>query len=149
MATLPATFVAPLAARLRSLILDLSHNYLDTSVLPLITQCLKLERLEVSVSPSTHVPNPTIIDVVRAVPVAAPLSHLVVDIPLNILALDKDHLRFATFLSSLSLVSLSRLDFPAFSAEAFFQEGFGDAYGELLSECEKRSVSVYFQDNLL
>lgn len=108
-----------------------------------------MERLEVSVLTSTHVPNPTIIDVVRAVPVAAPPSHLVVDIPLNILALDKDHLLFPTFLSSLSLVSLRRLDFPAFGAEAFFQEGFGDAYGELLSQCEKRSVSVYFKANLL
>lgn len=72
-ASLPATVIAPLAARLPALCLNFYTQLPDTSALPLLAQCLRLERLEMSVRSRNSGEGPPpdfIVDAIRAVPVA-------------------------------------------------------------------------------
>lgn len=147
---LPETLATPLAARLRSLILEFD-GWDSDGVPSLVGQCLSLEHLDITVDSEVEGPLDFLLDVLRALPPSAPLSHLVLRVSQGLLQLSSPPYDFIDALFSPALASLRRLDFPDFDFDTQALEWeFGVEHAEGLMEgCGKRNISVHFSGELL
>lgn len=155
-ALLPLATIAPVAARLRSLVLTFHlPEKCDHTIPSLVAQCSQLQHLKVSIESDGVAAGPpldTLLDIILALPTTAHLSHLLVDIPQQPLWLSSSPYRLISALSLPTLSCLRRLDFPAFTLEAL-----EDEYAEcevspelsLVAECNSRSISLYFRGELV